>query len=143
MKKILKGICYICLFVFTLIFLANCATLFKTRNWYRTTATITAIHTPVGIVEGEYEDDKGEIHREERIEQNPRYVNIRAFGPISDPKEHIGDTLRIIYDPESGAIKNYDRLINSAAVSIVIAAASLGGLLWISKSNKKAETENK
>ena len=90
----------------------------KKRGWIVTTATIERIGLPDGAVFGTYKDQEGSVHSGEL------YIDSFLQGYDTNTEKYIGENVKIIYQPQTGKVSNYDKIIFSRCIS--------GGLLVIS-----------
>ncbi|MDE6088579.1 MAG: hypothetical protein K2G25_09360 [Oscillospiraceae bacterium] len=86
-------------------------TLLERKEWLTTTATITFIGKPQGIVFCEYVDNKGVLHSEDDPTDNPSYCDSRYMGHSGDVSSLIGKTVKIVYHPVSGRIEKDHHLM--------------------------------
>ena len=87
----------------------------KVRNWYRTDFKITFIGLPDGTVFGDYIDQKGKEHINE-----PSFYDPSISGYKTEVEKYYGKVIRVVIDPDSGQVMDYDRLMTSNLVFIGI-----------------------
>lgn len=74
------------------------------RSWIITTAEITFIGTPDGIVYGTFTDCNGKVHSEHSMYLDGKFQTF--LNPTAkDPDLYLGDTVRIMYDPSTIALE--------------------------------------
>ncbi len=121
---------------------AICHIVIRTQrnDWIITTAEITFVGTPDGVVFGTFTDYNGMVHTNQVMYIDDKFMPIGLIKgqPRNDPDQYIGKTVRIMYDPKTvnsgdnikiGAdIDSYDKWLQEFIVSGVafgISAASL------------------
>lgn len=90
------------------------ATRIERRDWIITTAEITFVGLPDGIVFGTFEDFNGTLHTDQVLYSDARFQPefIISGGPITDPEPYYGTTVRIMYSPEDTDLRNIDSYDN-------------------------------
>lgn len=74
------------------------------RSWIITTAEITFVDKPEGIVYGTFTDCNGKVHSNHSMYLDgkfQKFLNISA----KDPNPYLGNTVRIMYDPSTIALE--------------------------------------
>lgn len=70
------------------------------RGWLITTAEITFIGLPDGIVFGTFTDYNGKVHSEYYLYLDGRFQRVLNPMPLK-PETYVGRTVRIMYDPST------------------------------------------
>lgn len=75
----------------------------KRSDWVITTAKITFIGTPEGVVFGTFTDYNGTVHSDQVMYIDGKFQpkNLIKGTPRYDPKPYIGKTVKIMYKPEA------------------------------------------
>ncbi|MCM1334540.1 MAG: hypothetical protein NC084_02805 [Bacteroides sp.] len=84
------------------VFVSCIATRIGRSDWVVTTAEITFVALPDGLVFGTFEDREGIIREDQALYRDLRFMPklIISGGPIVNPEPYYGKTVRIMYDPE-------------------------------------------
>ena len=77
------------------------------RDWIITTAEITFVGLPGGIVFGTFEDLNGILHTDQGL-----YSDVWFEIVNEEPKSYYGTTVRIMYSPEDTDLRNIDSYDN-------------------------------
>lgn len=72
------------------------------HDWIITTAEITFIGLPDGLVFGTFTDCNGKVHSNHRMYWDGKFERFYALTPwAKDPEPYYGTTVRIMYDPST------------------------------------------
>ncbi len=105
-------------------------TLWERKDLIVTTATITFIGRPDGLVFFEYVDKEGVLHSEDDPTDNPSYRDGRYMGHSGDISSLIGKTVKIAYNPVSGRIDIDHHLMCYCHIFSYILSVILLCLYW-------------
>lgn len=92
MKKV-RTISLVFLFIFYSAFLMQLPDFLDKTTWFHTTATITLIGTPSGVVYGNYSGYMGKEYTNAIL-----YIDYSLAGHGKNVEQHIGEEVEIIYD---------------------------------------------
>lgn len=87
------------------------ATRIERRDWIVTTAEVTFVGTPDGLVFGTFENFNGILHADQVLYSDARFQ-------LTDPEPYYGTTVRIMYSPEDIDLHNIGSYDNWLAVCI-------------------------
>ncbi|MDO5559826.1 MAG: hypothetical protein Q4F95_09545 [Oscillospiraceae bacterium] len=99
----------------------------RKRDWFVTTATIDRIGLPDGAVFGTYKDQKGIVHSEEL------FLGTFLQGYKIESRKYIGEKVKIIYEPQTGKILNYYKIIFYRWISGILLVVSVLLIIFINK----------
>ena len=102
------------------------AKLWHTRDWYRTTLTVTSIGLPDGSVFGDYTDAHGTLHQNE-----PAFPF--TFGDRKHVEQYYGTQIGVLNNPDTGELVKADGMISSLFCAGGAMLLS-GGLFWLLRS---------
>lgn len=86
------------------IFVFNIKFRLERLSWTITTAEITFIDTPEGIVYGTFTDCNGKVHSNHSMYLDSNFLKFLNFS-AKDPNPYLGNTVRIMYDPSTIALE--------------------------------------
>lgn len=89
------------------------ATRIERRDWIITTAEITFVGLPDGIVFGTFEDLNGTLHTDQVLYGDAWFQIVNE-----EPKSYYGTTVRIMYSSEDTDLRNIDSYDNWLAACI-------------------------
>lgn len=101
------------------------------RDWVVTNAVIERIGLPDGAVFGTYKDQDGTIHSGEL------YISSFLQGQNANTEKYIGREIKIIYNPQTDKVSNYDNFMLSWYISVGLSVIS--GLVLCLLKRIKAE----
>ena len=128
MKKLLR-ILMLPVFAGALLLTVRSArSLLKTRNWYRTTLTVTFIGLPDGTVFGDYTDAHGTLH------QNEPALPF-SFGDRNHVEQYYGTEIAVLNDPDTGELVKADGMVSNLLLSGGVTLLS-GGLFLLLRPRK-------
>lgn len=153
MKSFLNCILIIAAAISAIVFTYCVVQRIQRRDWVITTAEITFVELPHGIVCGTFEDTDGIMHTDFALYSDVRFgsKNLIRGGAWIDPEPFYGTTTRIYYDPEiifteNGNIRdadNYDQWLHACIGSGVCLAAALAAIILCKiKARRSARFKN-
>ncbi|MGN0684004.1 MAG: hypothetical protein ACI4JY_10050 [Oscillospiraceae bacterium] len=162
MGKVTKNILSLLIMITTIVSLAfvvcHIGVRIKRNDWIITTAKITFIGTPDGVVFGTFTDYNGMLHTDQVMYTDDKFkpASLIKGPPRYDPKPYIGKTVKIMYNPEAfnlgGNIKigtdidSYDKWLQDFIVSGIIFIASCTSVVVVcvkTIQRKKAKSSEK
>ena len=147
MKRFLNRI-LIFIVIISLVISISCIVVgVQRRDWIITTAEITFVAYPDGIVCGTFKDIYGIIHTDEPLYKSNGFTstNIIRGNPAGDSEQFYGTTIRIIYDPKSiniedrglGVIDNYNHWFYTIIISNMCFVLSLSVIMFYKIKSRK------
>lgn len=149
MKRFLNCILIITAAISAIVFTFCVVQRIQRRDWVITTAEITFVELPQGIVCGTFDDTDGITHTDFILYQDAGFgsKNLIRGGAWIDPEPFYGTTTRIYYDPEiifteNGSTRyadNYDQWLCACIGSGVCLAAALAVIIPLKIKARRAE----
>lgn len=136
--KTLRVLLYVILILSILLCTVNCVVAFQRRGWIETTAIITSVSLPDGIVNGTFTDSNNVIHDDVNLYQDNKFTVIGAFKKGANPELYIGTETKIVYNPDNGEIEQSNK--TKVIISVITLIISIA-LLFLSKKYKRKAYE--
>jgi len=125
MKK-LSVLLYVILILSILSCIINCVVAFERRDWIETTAIITSVSLPDGIVNGTFTDSNNIIRDNVNLYQDNKFTVIGAFKKGANPELYIGTETKIVYNPDNDEIEQSNKTkLMVSAIALVISITLL------------------
>lgn len=102
MKRFLSVILILSAVLSSAVFASCIVTRIRRSGWIVTTAEITFVGLPDGLVFGTFEDSDGTVHTDRILYSDVKFQPkaILSGGPFTAPGPYIGTTVRIMYDAD-------------------------------------------
>ena len=122
MKKILNIFVLFLLIASTIGSTINIYFIIKSRNYYKSDATITFVGLPDGAVHGNFVDSEGKSHIDAYLYTDIKlseFFFIKKVSPKTIDK-YIGKKITILFDSQTKDIINYNNMIKNTIFNIII-----------------------
>lgn len=134
--KTLRVLLYVILILSILLCTVNCVVTFQRKDWIETTAIITSVSLPDGIVNGTFTDSNNIVHDDVNLYQDNKYIVIGAFKKGTNPELYIGTETKIVYNPNNGEIEQSNKM--KLIIYIIVLIISITLLRLSIKCERKA-----
>lgn len=140
MRQVSKNILLSLIMITTIVSLAlvvcHIGVRIKRNDWIITTAKITFVGTPDGVVFGTFTDYNGMVHTDQAMYIDDKFkpTSLIKGPPRYDPEPYIGKTVKIMYNPKAFSlgenikigtdIDSYDKWLQDFIVSGIVFIAS-------------------
>lgn len=151
LKVILTAILVPIAIVSLIVFVCSVVNRVQRSDWIVTTAEITFVGLPDGVVFGSFTDNNGAVHTDWAMYTDAKFkpAGLIHGSPIKDPEPYIGKTVKIMYDPRAlnmddgmvieTDIDSYDKWLRGIIVSGIDFGISAALLIMIYKERGKSK----